>query len=847
MREDEKGAKGASRGEGRTRFASFGAAFGSDERGERRGTRQGLLALRTTRALLGSVALLTSGPAFAASTSAVRTPEPAVGAAKKAAAAKIEEKKPEKPKSHYVKTRAYRLDPAPDVPDYVRELGKTYKEFEGIDWLDIGLDERLRFEYRKDDYRPFTSTATGTPTSQRRQFPDSLWLTRTRAYLGVKRVLDPFRFAVEFQDSRAHNNLYELQGQEINENELIQAYGELYYKDALGKDDLGNDRPLTFRAGRFHLELLDRRLIGNNQFRNTTNNFEGFRLKLGKKENDWDLDSFALRPVRRIPYYFDRPEWGTWIYGSVLSIRNWSEYATIQPYFIGRKQYADNLNESSALRLPRETYAPGLRIYGVLGDFDYDVDVNKQFGRRGQLRNGILTYQDHDAIAYGLEGGYTFSQHPWKPRVSVSYTYGSGDKNPNDNANQTFDIFYGFNQPFSRNDYFAWNNTRNLKGRIEFEPLKDVRVDTAFSAYWLASASAAWDRANLVAPLGNRGDYLGSEFDIRIRYKLNAFIDWELSYARFWPGAFTSSFAPPTAQQITPAVAGQTGTTNGLTGRPSDFIYIQVTANAFGDGKPIEGTIASTFGALGASDARKKPAEPSWRDVYAGLVGGGVWSEPRSSLFTTPRNAAAAGFGVAGDWSNSLSGFIGGVEIGANWRLDNGLVAGVEADLHGVSHNKDFKGETTAFAASGASFADLGQRATILNYFGTIRGRLGYLVTPTLQLYGTGGLAYGGVTTYAALRAQPVGAASVGTVGPAYRDSLVGWSAGGGVEWALDSKWSVKLEYLRYDLGVATATAYGSARSGALHYSATSRTRFDGNLIQAGVNRHFDLGAVLGK
>ncbi|MGE0194993.1 MAG: alginate export family protein, partial [Methylocystis sp.] len=212
---------------------------------------------------------------------------------------------PAEKKSYYVKTRGYRLDPAPDLPAYVRTLGKTYKEFEGIDWLDIGLDHRVRFESRQNDYRPWTNTTVNPPTSQRRYFPDSLWLSRTRAYFGVKEALDPLRFAIEYEDARAFNSLYQLQGQDINQTELIQAYAELYFKDALGKDDLGNNRPLILRAGRFHLELLDRRLIGNNQFRNTTNNFEGFRIKLGKKENDWDVDAFLMRPVVRLPYQWD--------------------------------------------------------------------------------------------------------------------------------------------------------------------------------------------------------------------------------------------------------------------------------------------------------------------------------------------------------------------------------------------------------------------------------------------------------------------------------------------------------------------------------------------------------------
>jgi opacity protein-like surface antigen len=811
-----------------------------------------------------TAALLLGAPSLSLAQTPTPSKEPNIGterskhsastkkSAPAAKAAQAPTAAPAEKKSYYVPTRAYRLEPASDTPAYVRNLGKTYKEFEGIDWLNIGLDSRVRFEYRSDDYRPWTSTVPGASGSQRKPFANSLWLSRTRFYLGVQNILDPFRAVVEFQDSRAYNSIYQYQGQEINETDLISAYGELFFKDALGKDDRGNNRPLTLRAGRFHLELLDKRLIGENEFRNTTNNFDGFRVKVGGKDNDWDIDSFLMRPVNRDPYAFDRPDWQTWIYGSVVSIRRWSEYATIQPYFIGRRQFADPLNASNALKVHRITNAPGLRVYGTLGNFDYDFDINKQFGEMGEFRaaagkqNAVQTTVQNDAIAYALELGYTIPQLAWKPRFSADYTYGSGNKSPFDSVNQTFDIFYGFNQPFSRNDYFAWNNTRAVKGRIEITPAKDLQLDAAFSAYWLASTASPWDRANLSAPLGNRGDFLGTEVDFRARYKLSQFVTLSASYARFWPGAFTSSFAPLVALQnyFPQSYSGQTGTTNGLTGRPTDFVYLEATFNAFGDGQPITSNPARDFLALASPESWSKAKAPSWRDVYAGLSGGGAWSNPQSDVSVTPlgaglaTGAVAAASGVA-DKSNSLAGFLGGLQVGANWRFDNNIVAGVEADLHGVSGNTDTKWQASRIAAAGETFVNYGQRTATLNYLGTLRGKLGYLVTPTLQLYGTGGLAYGGVISNTALLSQRIGG-SVALTNPQFQDSLAGWAAGGGVEWALSPAWSVKVEYLHYDLGSVTATATGAATA-FYQLAASNRTNFDGNFVQAGVNRHFDL------
>ncbi len=477
---------------------------------------------------------------------------------------------------YYAKTRGYRVEPEPEPPSYVRNLSKTqFEQFRNIEWLDVGLDHRTRYEYRENDLRPWTDTSSGAPVSKYRPETDNLFLLRTRAYVGVKDILDPLRFAVEFQDSRSYNGLYETSVADVNEFELIQAYGELYFDNALG-----HKRPISIRAGRQSLELLDRRLIGNNQFRNTTNNFEGYRVRFGKKQNNWDLDTFALQPVERLKYEFDRPDERNWIYGAVLSLKQWSDVMTIQPYFLGRKTEGDPYNvEVTYQTNDMDIYAPGLRVYGLIGDsgFDFDADINKQFGRYGSgkgFKNGVAVPQkmlQHDAIAYSLELGYTFD-HEWKPRASMYYGYGSGDKHLTDGSNQRFDTFYGFNQPWSRNDYFSWDNIHAPKLRVEFAPHKDVRVDTGYNAYWLASPTDAWNRAKLQDKTGNSGRFLGHEFDIRMRHQLNSYVEWSLSYARFNPGDFTTALAR--------------ANTGPFSSEASNFFYCEVSLNAFGDGKP---------------------------------------------------------------------------------------------------------------------------------------------------------------------------------------------------------------------------------------------------------------------
>ena len=80
-----------------------------------------------------------------------------------------------------------------------------------------------------------------------------------------------------------------------------------------------------------------------------------------------------------------------------------------------------------------------------------------------------------------------------------------------------------------------------------------------------------------------------------------------------------------------------------------------------------------------------------------------------------------------------------------------------------------------------------------LDWFGTARGRVGFLPAERLLLYATGGLAYGGFSG-SSMRPATV---DIGT----WSRCRAGWTVGAGAEAALGSNWSVKFEYLYMDLG----------------------------------------------
>lgn len=408
-----------------------------------------------------------------------------------------------------------------DPPKYARNASEL-----GIDsllnqtWLDIGLDYRFRYEYRDNDLRrPMASL-------------DQPMLHRTRAYIGIKEILDPFRFAFEMQDSRRENSQFARDNRDVNEFAIIRLYGELYFKSLLGHDPIGNARPLSVRFGIHNFDFLDRRLLSNNEWRNTANTFKGFHASLGQESNDWQLDLLALQPLNRQKYDWDSPVPQQWVYGVIGHIRRWSDIITIEPYYLA-------LNQSAYTGvLDYQVHSPGLRVYGIVGGtgLDYDFSVNYQTGR-----NGTRTVQAYSGT---FEVGYTLASQPWKPRVSLFYGYASGDHNPNDNKDNRFQRFFGFSRPWSANDYIVFQNISSPTARLEVKPHQNLRLDTNASAYWLASATDVFSAGNVIQvqdKSGASGNYLGSEYSIRARYTWDAKTEITLGYSYFKSGGFVKA------------------------------------------------------------------------------------------------------------------------------------------------------------------------------------------------------------------------------------------------------------------------------------------------------------------
>ena len=236
---------------------------------------------------------------------------------------------------------------------------------------------------------------------------------------------------------------------------------------------------------------------------------------------------------------------------------------------------------------------------------------------------------------------------------------------------------------------------------------------------------------------------------------------------------------------------------------------------------------------------------PSWTGFYVGANAGFAWDANTSASFSGSPGTAV--FFAANEFPNSLtphpSGVLGGGQIGYNWQITNWLV-GFEADLQGSG----YKGSATVNPAPTGGFATFATSVEQHSYwFGTVRGRLGFLATPDLLIYGTGGLAFGqtetSFTTVGAgllLGQCPTNftCATASSLG-----SQAGWTAGAGLEYMMLPHWSVRAEYLYVSLGSQSATglstATGIACTAAAGCGFTASAPFRENIVRAAVNYHF--------
>ena len=240
---------------------------------------------------------------------------------------------------------------------------------------------------------------------------------------------------------------------------------------------------------------------------------------------------------------------------------------------------------------------------------------------------------------------------------------------------------------------------------------------------------------------------------------------------------------------------------------PGRTFYVSLTADIGGE---------QQLPSLPSFLTRRETAQGTpidWTGLYAGAHAGGISSRlwGNTTALDGTYNAIAATESADFRMDSGLF----GVQTGYNWQLPNRVVLGIGADWSKTYLNAAHKARTTEgdFAGTGNVQA---QTFYNIDWTAAVRGKLGYALDNQWMLYGTGGVAFARESqSREQYRVNADSSDKVTEIALTEKEKATrfGWTAGGGIEYALNDRWSVMADYSYTRFG-KTNISFNNARSG---------------------------------
>ncbi|WP_207678602.1 alginate export family protein [Desulfonema magnum] len=380
----------------------------------------------------------------------------------------------------------------------------------------MGINQRFRYEYLDE----FNIKKYGTGHD------DNVLLSRTQPYLRYTISRGPSVF-LQGQDSRFWFS------DDIDKEDYIQGcpyYNEFDLHQAYLEWRTIAETPFGFKAGRQSVGYGDTRIFGPGGWGNVgrhlwdagivyyeTKNIK-FDFIYGKKIfYDWDR--------------FDEDHYDYHAYGMYVQTKPLTDHTL--DFFYAVKDSDSGISEDDEFTVQ----TAGFYGKGKWHQFDYNATAAYQFGDDG--KDDIAAYMMH------AEVGFTTALR-FKPRLAAGYTIGSGDEDPNDDDQGTYDgVFGGVAKYYGRMNLFSGSNLTNWQTSIAVKLYKGFSICVDYHWFRLAEKKDAWYYCNNKVmrkdETGDSGSDLGEELDMVCKYKINSHLKLMAGYACFFPGYFVEN------------------------------------------------------------------------------------------------------------------------------------------------------------------------------------------------------------------------------------------------------------------------------------------------------------------
>jgi hypothetical protein len=387
---------------------------------------------------------------------------------------------------------------------YQAEVGFLAKRLGLLpDWLTVGGEQRTRYEFMSGQFRRGLRT------------DDQQLALRSRLFIAVHDIMDPLRLTMELQDSRTFLTFADsnVTANHINQLDFQQLHADLFFTDFLGTGLVSE-----FQWGRVNMDLGRGRWIARNNYRNTTNAYDGLYWHLGDPKG-LQAHSFAVWPVDKELKTLDP------FFGANSSFL-WGTYVLLPPHpELPWLRTELSLHRHTSEEQFRDFTMLGYRFFklGGVDKWEFELESDYQFG-------DINRRADFAHFHHG-ELGYTFDL-PWTPQILLKFDF----------ASPGFDIMYGRRSfelmPTGIFGAFQRTNMASPAYRILAKPTKNFYMFFQHRAVWMVDPATPWDGTGLSDPTGSSGNFIGNTFELRARWRVYENVWIQTGYTHFKFGNF---------------------------------------------------------------------------------------------------------------------------------------------------------------------------------------------------------------------------------------------------------------------------------------------------------------------
>ncbi|WP_025871943.1 alginate export family protein [Methylobacillus glycogenes] len=315
----------------------------------------------------------------------------------------------------------------------------------------------------------------------------------------------------------------------VNQNplDLQQAFADYTWGD-----NTPNGDRFTLRGGRFSMAYGSSRLVATRAATNIPLKFDGVQFIASSGGNS-KVYGFLTRPVEEQRYRPDRanPEQ---LFGGLYISKPVNSSLSIDAYYLGYRDEGAQFVDASGTEI---RHSVGGRFFGKLDNWDYDLEPVFQWGK----------IADKDILAWTLaaDAGYTFKQHPWKPRLGVKFDVASGDRNQGDDKVGTFNPLFFKAGYFNDASLLRPANITDLHFSWQAQPLENLTVTLGHDIIWRFSRNDAVYATNgaisLPAQTSNSSRYVGSTIEAAAQWKINRHLVATASYVHMYTSDYVES------------------------------------------------------------------------------------------------------------------------------------------------------------------------------------------------------------------------------------------------------------------------------------------------------------------